>query len=191
MRVVEAHAGCPEQFLFKEAIVPVRTLLNAVSLPQLLNDPWLRFGDAQHSYIRREEVSTVDIDNPHCTGQRPDCQKPRRDRRRASTILGITPKVRKTQRCSISTKRPTQPVPAPQPQQAGNDGAGLRPAPNYPSNFALPSATPLEETCPRLQAAYDEQPYDAIAAGMFSERKLVPKKYLETKFFNGSCSSAG
>jgi hypothetical protein len=43
MRVVEAHASCPEQFLFK-TIVPVDPLLNAASLPQLLHDPWLRVG---------------------------------------------------------------------------------------------------------------------------------------------------
>ena len=43
MRVVEAHASCPEQFLFK-TIPPVDPLLNAASLPQLLNDPWQRLG---------------------------------------------------------------------------------------------------------------------------------------------------
>jgi hypothetical protein len=43
MRVVEAHASRPEQFLFK-TIPPVDPLLNAASLPQLLHDPWQRLG---------------------------------------------------------------------------------------------------------------------------------------------------
>jgi hypothetical protein len=43
MRVVEAYAGRPEQFLFK-TIAPVDPLLDAASLPQLLHDPWQRLG---------------------------------------------------------------------------------------------------------------------------------------------------
>jgi hypothetical protein len=47
MRVVEAHAGRPEQFLFK-TIAPVDPLLDAASLPQLLHDPWQRLGGTLH-----------------------------------------------------------------------------------------------------------------------------------------------
>jgi hypothetical protein len=47
MRVVEAHANCPEQFLFK-TIPPVDPFLNATSLPQLLHHPWQRLGGTFH-----------------------------------------------------------------------------------------------------------------------------------------------
>jgi hypothetical protein len=43
MRVAQAHAGFPQQFLFK-TIAPVDPLLNAASLPQLLHEPWQRVG---------------------------------------------------------------------------------------------------------------------------------------------------
>lgn len=41
MRVVRAHAGDPQQFLFK-TIAPVDPLLKIVPLPQLLHEPWHR-----------------------------------------------------------------------------------------------------------------------------------------------------